>query len=489
MARSARAAPKRTPAVPSPVAPVRPKPWLIPAISVALLIPCFWQSRIQAGDLSSHIYNAWLARLISEGRAPGLALARQSTNVLFDLMLSALFPVGAGVAQRIAVSIALLVFVWGAFAWTSAVAGRRAWHVLPVIAVLAYGWVFHIGFFNFFLSLGLCFFAAALLWKWKWIPAGALLILAWTAHALPVLWIAALIAYAEVARRVAEERRGMLLGGAAVGIVVLRLIVDRVWLTHWFSTQVMTATGLEEVVVFDDKYAVVLVGVLALWVIGLINLVRDTGWQRIAAGAPLHWCVLTALGVAILPSWVKLPQYQHALAYIADRMALAMGIAVCVLISAARARAYQYYISAAVLLVFFAMLYADESAFNAMEDRVDEAVAQLPAGQRVINGIGAPSLRISTLDHMIDRACIGHCYSYANYEPSTAQFRVRVVGQSPLVISNYTDSFKLQTGGYLVQEHDVPLYQLISDTSGQIDVRELPAGSPVRMTIWNPLGH
>jgi hypothetical protein len=127
MARSAKAAPRRTPAVPVPIAPVRPKPWLIPAISVALLIPCFWQSRIQAGDLSSHIYNAWLARLISEGRAPGLALARQSTNVLFDLMLSALFPLGAAVAQRVAVSIAVLVFVWGAFAWASAVAGRRVW--------------------------------------------------------------------------------------------------------------------------------------------------------------------------------------------------------------------------------------------------------------------------------------------------------------------------------------------------------------------------
>jgi hypothetical protein len=454
-----------------------------------LLIPCFWQSRIQAGDLSSHIYNTWLARLISEGRAPGLALARQSTNVLFDLMLSALFPLGVGVAQRVAVSIAVLAFVWGAFAWASAVAGRRAWHVLPLIAVLAYGWVFHIGFFNFFLSLGLCFFAAALVWKRKWIPAGPLLILAWTAHALPVLWIVALLAYAEIAQRLPEERRGMLLAGGAAAVVVLRLIVDRVWLTHWFSTQVMTATGLEQVVVFDDKYAVVLVGLLALWVIGLVNRVRDTGFSRIVVGAPLHWCVLTSLGIAILPGWVRLPQYQHALAYIAERMALAMAICVCVLIAGARERRNVYYVAAVVGLVFFGMLYTDESALNAMEDRVQEAVAQVPAGQRVISGIGAPSLRVNPLDHMVDRACIGRCYSYANYEPSTAQFRVRVVGQSPLVISNYEDSFKLQTGGYVVQERDVPLYQLIADGSGQIYVRELPANSPVTMTIWNPLGH
>src|SRR5580693_3735768 len=55
--------------------------------SILVLLPCFWQARIQAGDLSSHIYNSWLAQLIERGQAPGLALVRQSNNVLFDLML------------------------------------------------------------------------------------------------------------------------------------------------------------------------------------------------------------------------------------------------------------------------------------------------------------------------------------------------------------------------------------------------------------------
>src|SRR5882762_802603 len=51
--------------------------------SVLLLVPCFWQSRLQAGDLSSHIYNAWLAQSIESGRASGLSIAFQTTNVLF----------------------------------------------------------------------------------------------------------------------------------------------------------------------------------------------------------------------------------------------------------------------------------------------------------------------------------------------------------------------------------------------------------------------
>src|SRR5947209_9777845 len=92
--------------------------WIYALVSLVLVAPCFWQPRLQAGDLSSHIYNAWLAQLIESGRAEGLQVVRQSTNVLFDLMLSGLFRLfGAEWAQRIAVSSAVLTFVWGALAF------------------------------------------------------------------------------------------------------------------------------------------------------------------------------------------------------------------------------------------------------------------------------------------------------------------------------------------------------------------------------------
>lgn len=95
--------------------------------SVLLLIPCFWQRRIQAGDLSSHIYNAWLAQLIESGKTTGLAVVHQTTNVLFDILLAVLLRAfGASAAQRIAVALCVLVFAWGAFAFISRIAGRRA---------------------------------------------------------------------------------------------------------------------------------------------------------------------------------------------------------------------------------------------------------------------------------------------------------------------------------------------------------------------------
>ena len=39
------------------------------AISAAVLAPVFWHRNIAAGDLGSHLYNAWLAQLIQIGRA------------------------------------------------------------------------------------------------------------------------------------------------------------------------------------------------------------------------------------------------------------------------------------------------------------------------------------------------------------------------------------------------------------------------------------
>src|SRR5258707_7479135 len=114
------------------------------AISLLMLAPCFWQPRLEGGDLSSHIYNSWMSGMIETGRTMGVMTVHQWTNVLFDLMLSGLFRLfGAEAAQRISISIVVLTFVWGAFIFVSVVSRRRPWHLMPCIAMLAYGWVFH----------------------------------------------------------------------------------------------------------------------------------------------------------------------------------------------------------------------------------------------------------------------------------------------------------------------------------------------------------
>jgi len=119
-------------------------------------MPCFWHSHIQAGDLSSHIYNSWLAELAERGDAPALEVVAQPSNVLFDLLLYKLFRAyGPEAAQRIAVAISVLIFAGGAFCFVSVVNRRRPWFLLRCLAMLTYGWAFHMGLFNFYLALGI----------------------------------------------------------------------------------------------------------------------------------------------------------------------------------------------------------------------------------------------------------------------------------------------------------------------------------------------
>src|SRR6202045_5298316 len=101
---------------------LRTRKWAILAVSVVIIVPCVWQRRIEAGDLGSHVYNAWLAQLIERGQAPGLYLARQWNNVLFDFLLLKLGNLfGLAAAQKILVPSCVLVFFWGAFALVAAV--------------------------------------------------------------------------------------------------------------------------------------------------------------------------------------------------------------------------------------------------------------------------------------------------------------------------------------------------------------------------------
>lgn len=152
-----------------------------------------------------------------------------------------------------------------------------------------------------------------------------------------------------------------------------------------------------------------------------------------------------------------------------------------------RLRAWQRYGFVAVALVFFAFLFRDGRILNAFEDRLQAAVAQLPPGQRVVSAIDDPDLHVNPLTHMIDRACVGHCFSYANYEASTGQFRIRVAGPNPFVAATYVDSWGLQNGTYNVMPRDLPLYQVTLNADNELVTRSLTAGEPAGTRYWKVL--
>jgi hypothetical protein len=479
----------------SPAAP-RPSAYAtavrVIVFSSLLLTPCFWQPRIQAGDLSSHVYNAWLAQLIERGQAPGLTLARQSNNVLFDLMLSGLMRAfGAAAAQRIAVSAAVLVFFWGAFAFVWAGSrlrpARAPWQLAPCLAMLAYGWVFHMGLFNFYISLGLCFGALALARRrkpWAWAATAALFGIAYAAHALPVAWALSVLVYGRVAQALAPRRRVSLAIGALAALALAGFLLGAFFPTRRGVDQVVSMTGADQVWIYGSSYIAVALALLAAWALCFARVWRTRGAARTLLDVRFQICGLCAAALVLLPGGVLLPGFRSGLDYVAERMSLAGAVLFCALLASVRLPKPLVGAMAAIALVFFGLSYADERALNAVETRMQQAVMQLPPGQRVVSALADPESRIQSLAHLVDRICVGRCFSYANYEPATAQFRVRAQERNPIVVADYGDSWSIQTGGYVVKPRDLPLYNidLCEPGNPRICVAPLRAGARLHNT-------
>jgi len=459
-----------------------------PAVSLAVLTPCFWQRRIQAGDLSSHIYNAWLTQLIEQGRASGLTLVRQSHNVLFDLLLSALLKLfGAGPAQRIAVGAAVLVFFWGAFAmvWT---ASRRdaPWAWTPCLAMLAYGWVFHMGLFNFYVSLGLAFWALALAQGWRdrsvrWPAVGGLLAVSYVAHPLPVVWAVGVLAYGRVARALAPRYRIVLAGAALAGLALMGVLLKLFFRCQWASGQAMGFSGADQIWVFGDRYLPLALAVLVLWAFSFQRVLERRGLRRTLMDVRLHVAILTAACVVLLPTIVVLPGSGQAESLLIARMSLAGAVLYCALAAAVPVRKWVLAGMGAAAAIFFCFVYQDESALNRVEDRMERVVAQLPPGQRVVSALMDTNLREFSLLHVVDRVCLGRCFSYANYEPSVGQFRVRAERQNGIVTADFRDSWAMQAGGYVVKPRDLPLYRIDLCGAGKSDLCAAPVAAGVTL--------
>jgi hypothetical protein len=489
--------PASSDAAASPGELVRPKSGrrarglVFPAVSLALVAPCFWHSRIQAADLGSHAYNAWLAQLVERGQAPGLALVSQNTNIVFDFMLDKLMRLfGAAAAQSIAVAFAVLILAWGSFAFASAHSGRPAWGMTPLFAMLAYGTVFRTGFFNFYIALGLSFWALALLAKpsrSRVIGAGVILAAAWAAHALPVVWCVCLSAYYFSVRGRSRRTKALAVALVLFGMFAVRYFAMAKLHGRWYPTQVISMTGADQLWFWDGKYVPLMVALMALWFAIFMQARRDGTVRRLFTGMPGQFATFTAASIIILPTSVLLPGYLFSLGYIAERMSLAVAICLCVALSAVNLGRPMKVAMAALAVLFFGLVWKDEGALNRFEDRLQAALATVPYGQRVAAPADYPDLRVNALAHMIDRACIGKCYSFGNYEPSTAQFRVRAIAENTIVTARYADSYALQTGTYRVKPSDAPLYVLRADSSGQLILKPLAAGEVCGVTKWKML--
>jgi hypothetical protein len=454
-------------------------------LSLVVLIPCFWQSRIQVVDLKSHIYNSWLAQQIEAGKAPGLTIAPVRTNVLFDLILYRLFrSFGPAAAQRIAVSIAALIFFWGAFAMVSAASRTRPWFLVPCLLMLTYGWVFHMGFFNFYLAAGLSLWAVALSFRTgivSWIGVAALLALACAGNALPPAWAIGAIAYRLVAQRL-DWRGQLAIFGLAVGCIVgLSSWITAHFTTQSFPTQILAVTGANQVWVFGIQYGAISIVLVLLWSFLLLRLGYRNGFAETARDTTFQLCVLTSVFVVWTPARIQLPQYTMPFSYVGDRTTLLLAVLVCALLAAANPPKWLRVAFVPLAVAYFSCLYIDTNFMNKVEDRMEHLVSGLSAGDRIVSSLEDPISRIEPWTHNVDRVCLGKCVSYGNYEPVSNQFRVQIARPNPLVVANPVDFYALEDGGYAVKPNDLPLYQIaLCGDRKELCLQSLAAGEKTR---------
>ncbi|HTP68671.1 MAG TPA: hypothetical protein VMJ35_07175 [Dongiaceae bacterium] len=446
-------------------------------ISILLLVPCFWHRHIEAGDLGSHVYNAWLAQLITQHKAPGLFLVQQYDNVLFDLILFyAAKLIGLPLAEKVAVSICVLVFFWALFAFARAVSGNNPWFLAPAFGMLTYGYIFHMGFLNYYLSLGLACIGLSLIWHASRIGLLLAAILApvvLLAHPLGFLLFLGVAFYRLLHRKLSDHWKWSIPVGAVAICMAARIFVahHKTYEVEWREAPLYTLTGASQFHVFGERYAyfTALIGTIAVLSVLLAFLAspRRSGFLR-DRRLLLELYLVSFLTTVILPENLHADPTRGWVGALATRLTLVTAIFGLAFLASLPPRFWHLAAYSAVAAFFFAFIYQDTALLNCMEDNTRRLTERLPFGTRTLSTIFAPNDFRTIYLHIPDRACIGHCWLVSNYEPSTRQFRVRVTAGSPVVTASVDDSEDMQSGTYDVQEEDLPLKQIY-----QCDARDL----------------
>ena len=469
--------------------PPRRRAWLLLVISIAITVPCFWHWQLEAGDLGSHVYNAWLAQLIAKGQAPGLYMVRQWDNVLVDwMLLHTANAFGFTAAGKIVGAACVLLFFWGTFAFVAAVNGQPPWFLAPCIAMLAYGYSFNMGFFNYYASIGLAALSLALLWRGRGVPRAIGIVLipvAMLAHPLGLAWLLATGVYLLLWLRLDDRWKWCLPATAVFLLCLVHWYLEHrvTFPVDWAHDPFYVMNGADQLTLYSSRYAALSWVALLFGVVCVVAEIVSrqhaaTFWHAVRLPGSLY--VVAIASVALLPENLRPSQTGAWIGLLASRLTILVAIVGLCVIACVRPRKWHLAGFAACAIVFFSFLYQDTRVLNRMESSADQLLADVPFGTRVLSTIWAPpGSRISFINHFVDRACIGHCFSYANYEPSSGQFRIRVLPDSPVVSAVEDDTEDMQAGGYDVQDEDLPMkeiYQCDAQDLTKLCIRDLQAG-------------
>jgi hypothetical protein len=160
-----------------------------------------------------------------------------------------------------------------------------------------------------------------------------------------------------------------------------------------------------------------------------------------------------------------------------ERLTSVSAVVFCCVLGIMRPRWWCLLGFAAIAAVFFTFVYQDTKIANNMELQAEQLERTVPRNSRILATIKPLEGSRILIQHIADRACIGYCFSYGNYEPSS-EFRVRAMPGNPYVMSDYDLVVDMEDGTYEVQPEDLPAYQLYqcSDDGTKLCIRPLAAG-------------
>jgi len=465
---------------------------LIAVVALLLMVPCFWQPHIMAGDLPSHLYNAWLAGQIEQGNLPAqLSLAHPMTNVLADWISEALmYKVGPSATERIVAGAAVEIFFWGTFCFVAVAAGQRCWIIAPSLAMTAYGLIFHIGFLNFYISTGLSLWMMALLWRprlpWCWL-AIPLAVLGLLAHVIPLAWALAALLYVHGVRLIPKPQRVLVfLATACLLILAQYALLARFSMNRWSLRDLVSLeaalglTGTGQFWLYGPEYAIVVCGALLVW---FALFLQRLDRRSFLDDPVVHIWGLTVLGYALMPKSILFPQFHMPLEFMQYRMSLFIAILLCAVMSGGAHGRSLTRISGLLASLFFTLMYLDARALNRVESDLAGMLSNLPPSSRVaVALLDSASWRLNGLEHTGALACLGRCFDYGNYEPPSAAFRVRVSGPNGVVASDMDTAGAITNGEHIVTPQEAPLYTVCAPKQGDaqhdvpFELRKLGAG-------------
>jgi len=354
--------------------------------------------------------------------------------------------------------------------------------------MLAYGYSFNMGFINYYLSLGLACFGLAILWRgsgFAWIAGALIALLAVLAHPIGFLWLLGTLAYVWIRAKLPGWWKLALPLVAASGFFAVYWYASHrpALLADWDRGPFYLYNGADQLGLYGKRYiplacVAFLFGLVCVAVDFYARRWDNASWKRFEL--PFELYLVTFCATALLPENLRPSIYGGWIGLLGSRITSISAIFGLCVLGLLKPRRWHAVGFGACAIVFFAFLYQDTGWLNRLEANAEKLVSDLPPGTRVMATVWAsPGSRITFIGHAIERACIGHCFNYANYEPASGEFRVRVKKGSPVATSSTDDAEDMAAGEYEVGDDDLPMkqiYQCDASDLTKLCIRDLEVG-------------